>query len=338
MANEITVLLPQPIEAEAVAVLERRGLRLITASAPKPEVVGPLMKDARAIVLRTGIKITRELLASPHELMMISRTGAGVDNVDIPAATEQGIIVTSSIGVNTTSVAEHGLALILALFKQLFRMDSEVRKGNFAIRYQNLPRDLRGKTIGIVGFGRIGSAIADACRTIFAMKVVAFDALLTVAQKAGYRDWVTFVELDELARRSDVISIHTPLTADTKGMFDRRFFAAMKKTAFIINTSRGGVIDEADLVEALKQGVIAGAGLDVFAQEPIPPENELLSLPNVILTPHTAALTEECVTRMAVSGAERVVDLFDGFIPENVANPEVLAMERWKGLKPRGRT
>ncbi|MHB8773014.1 MAG: hydroxyacid dehydrogenase [Syntrophales bacterium] len=333
MANEMTVLLPQPIEAEALGVLEQRGVRVITASASKPEIVGPLMKEARAIVLRTGIKVTRELLAYPHELLMISRTGAGVDNVDIPAATAQGIIVSSSIGVNTTSVVEHALALILALFKQLFRMDSEVRTGNFAIRYKNLPQDLREKTIGIVGFGRIGSAIAQACRQIFAMKVLAFDALLTDAQKAEYREWVTFVELAELARRADVISIHTPLTPETRGMFDGRFFAAMKKTAFIINTSRGGVIDEADLVRALQEGVIAGAGLDVFDQEPIPPENGLLSLPNVILTPHTAALTEECVTRMAVSGAQRVIDLLDGFIPENVANPEVLALDRWKGLK-----
>ena len=141
--GKMKVLLPQPIEAEAVGVLEKNGVRLITAGAPKPEIVGPLMKEAQAIVLRTGIKMTRELLAYPNELMMISRTGAGVDNVDIPAATEQGIIVTSSIGVNTTSVAEHALALILALFKQLFLMDGEVRKGNFAIRYKNLPQDLR---------------------------------------------------------------------------------------------------------------------------------------------------------------------------------------------------
>jgi len=337
MANEMTVLLPQPIEAEALGVLEKNGVRLITAAAPKPEIVGPLMKEARAIVLRTGIKVTRELLAYPNELMMISRTGAGVDNVDIPAATEKGIIVTSSIGVNTTSVAEHALALILALFKQLFLMDSEVRKGNFAIRYKNLPQDLRGKTIGIVGFGRIGSSIAQACHAIFAMKVLAYDALLTDAQKAQYKEWVTFVDLAELSRNADVISIHTPLTPDTKGMFNGRFFAAMKKTAFIINTSRGGVINEPDLVRALKEGVIAGAGLDVFDQEPIPPGNELLSLPNVILTPHTAALTEECVTRMAVAGAERVVDLFDGFTPDNVANPEVLSHERWKHLKKKGR-
>jgi D-3-phosphoglycerate dehydrogenase len=335
MAGNQTVLLPQPIEAEAVGVLENKGVRLITASAPKPEIVGPLMKEARAIVLRTGIKVSRELLAYPNGLMTISRTGAGVDNVDIPAATEQGIIVTSSIGVNTTSVAEHALALILALFKQLFLMDGEVRKGNFAIRYKNLPQDLREKTIGIVGFGRIGSSIAQACHTIFAMKVLAYDALLTDLQKEQYREWVTFTDLPGLCRNSDVISIHTPLTRETEKMFDRWFFSGMKKTAFIINTSRGGVINEADLVQALKEGVIAGAGLDVFEHEPIQSENELLSLPNVILTPHTAALTEECVTRMAVAGALRVVDLFNGFIPDNVANPEVLSLERWKQLKKR---
>lgn len=333
MGKKMKVLLPQPIEEEAVAVLEAMNVELIRAGEPRPEVVGPLMSGAQAIVLRTGIKITRELLAYPNDLMTISRTGAGVDNVDIPAATERGIIVTSSIGVNTTSVAEHALALILALFKQLFLLDGEVRKGNFSIRYKNHPQDLRGKTIGIVGFGRIGSLIAQACHSVFAMKVLAYDLLLSDEQKARYRDWVTFTDLDELSGSADVISIHTPLNRDTEKMFNRKFFARMKRTAFIINTSRGGVIDENDLIGALKEGLIAGAGLDVFEHEPPQPENELVTLKNVILTPHTAALTEECVTRMAVAGAERVVDLFNGFIPENVANPEVLAMGRWKQLK-----
>lgn len=327
------VLLPQPIEAEAVSILEKNGVEWITAVEPKPEIVGPLMKEAQAIVLRTGIRITRELLSSPNDLMTISRTGAGVDNVDLSAATEKGIIVTSSIGVNTTSVAEHALALILALFKQLFLMDGEVRKGNFSIRYQNHPRDLLGKTIGIVGFGRIGSLIARACNTVFAMKVLAHDVFLSDQQKAACQDWVTFTDLPDLCKNSDVISIHTPLTKDTEKMFGRSFFSGMKKTAFIINTSRGGVIDEPDLIRALREGVIAGAGLDVFEHEPIQPGSDLLSMKNVILTPHTAALTEECVNRMAVAGAERVVDLFNGFIPENVANPEVLALERWKYLR-----
>jgi len=336
MTNQkLKVLLPQPIEKEAVQVLEKAGMVLVTAEAPKPELVGPLLKDAQAVVLRTGIKFTRELLAWPNALLTISRTGGGVDNVDLAAATEQGILVTSSLGANTTSVVEHALALILALFKQLFRMDGEVRKGNFAIRYKNLPADLREKTIGIVGFGRIGSLIAQACHSVFAMKVLANDAFLTQAQKDGYRDWVTFVELSELCARADVISIHTPLTAETAGMFNRAFFQAMKKTAFIINTSRGGVIDEQDLIWALKAGEIAGAGLDVFEQEPIQEGSELLSLSNVILTPHTAALTEECVIRMAVAGAERVVELAEGFLPGNVANPEVLSLPRWRHLNRR---
>ena len=335
MAKMMKVLLPQPIEAEAMEVLQEAGGEVVTAAEPKPEVVGPLMKEAQAIVLRTGIKITRELLAYPHDLMTISRTGAGVDNVDLAAATEKGIIVTSSIGANTTSVAEHALALILALFKQLFLMDSEVRKGNFAIRYRNCPTDLRDKTIGIVGFGRIGSLIARACFTTFSMKVLAYDVFLGDEQKAQYRDWVRFTDLPGLCENADVISIHTPLNPDTRKMFNRQFFARMKKTAFLVNTSRGGVIDEQDLIAALRDGVIAGAGLDVFENEPLQPENGLLALRNVILTPHTAALTEECVKRMAVSGAQRVVELFGGTIPDNIANPEVLAQERWKHLKKR---
>ena len=333
MTTTMKVLLPQPIEAEAIRVLEKNGVHWITAGEPKSEIVGPLMKGVQAIVLRTGIRITRELLSYPNDLMTISRTGAGVDNVDLTAATEKGIIVTSSIGVNTTSVAEHALALMLALFKQLFLLDGEVRKGNFSIRYRNCPRDLREKTIGIVGFGRIGSQIAQACNAVFAMKVLANDVFLSDQQKVTYQDWVTFTDLPDLCMNSDVISIHTPLNRDTEKMFDRQFFSRMRKTAFIINTSRGGVIDEQDLIQALREGAIAGAGLDVFENEPIQPGNELLSMKNVILTPHTAALTEECVTRMAVAGAERVVDLFNGFIPENVANPEVLSHERWKYLR-----
>jgi D-3-phosphoglycerate dehydrogenase len=218
------VLLPQPIEDEAVRILEKNHVHWVTAGQPRPEIVGPLMKEAQAIILRTGIKVTRELLSCPNKLMMISRTGAGVDNVDIPAATEQEIIVTSSIGVNTTSVVEHGLALILALFKQLFLLDGEVRKGNFSIRYENCPRDLFGKTIGIVGFGRIGSLIARACNSVFAMKVLAHDVFLSDEQKETYRNWVTFADLPDLCKRSDVISIHTPLTRDTEKMFNRSFF------------------------------------------------------------------------------------------------------------------
>lgn len=326
------VLLPQPIEEEAVEVLERAALELVVAPDPKPETVKPLMRNARAIVLRTGINITRDLLAAADNLLTISRTGAGVDNVDLDAATEKGVLVTSSLGVNTSSVMEHCLALMMSLFKRLPLMDSEVRKNNFGIRYKNIPGDLQDKTLGLIGFGRIGSLLAKACHTIFNMRVIAFDEYLPASVKAEYADWVTFADVDAVAREADAISVHIPLTAETRHMFNRAFFETMKPTAFFINSSRGGVVNEADLIAALRDKVIAGAGLDVFEHEPIAPDSALLTLDNAILTPHTAALTSECVIRMAVSGAERVVEVFAGTVPGNIANPAVLQHPRWQSF------
>ena len=335
MTNQRTVLLPEPIEEEALRLLEASGLTILRAPDAKPQTVEPLMAQADAIVLRTGIKMSEALLAGADRLMTISRTGAGFDNVDIPAATRKGIIVSSSLGSNTTTVAEHVLALILALSKRLSALDRELRKGNFRIRYAYLPGDLRDKTLGVVGFGRIGREVARACHAAFGMKVVAHDEYLPEEARKTCPAWVEFTGLEELCRRADVITIHVPMTAETRGLINRRLLSVMRPGSFIINTSRGGVIHETELAEALRSGTIAGAGLDVFDEEPPRPDNPLLGLDNVILTPHAAALTRECVVRMAVLGAERVVDLFQGFLPDNVANPEVLTLERWRHLKRR---
>jgi D-3-phosphoglycerate dehydrogenase len=330
-----TVLLPEPIEDEARQLLETSGLGILQATDAKPQTVAPLIAQADAIVLRTGIKMSADLLAGADRLLTISRTGAGFDNVDLAAATQKGIIVSSSLGSNTTTVAEHALALILALSKRLSGLDGELRKGNFRIRYAYLPRDLRGKTLGVIGFGRIGREIARMCHGAFGMRVTAHDDLLPEAAKAGVRTWVEFMGLEDVCRKADVITLHVPLTAETRGLIDRRLLSVMKPEAIIINTARGGVIDEADLADALRSRAIAGAGLDVFAEEPPRSDNPLFGLDNVILTPHAAALTRECVVRMAVLGAQRVLEVFEGFVPDNVANPEVLALERWKHLKQR---
>jgi len=327
------VLLPQPIEEEAIQLLREKDVEVVQASDPKPETVAPLMSGAKAIILRTGIKITRDLLERSEYLWTISRTGAGVDNVDLTAATEKGVLVTSSLGVNTTSVAEHGFALILALSKQLFLMDREVRNDNFQIRYKSLSRDLRGKYLGVVGFGRIGSELTRYCSTIFNMKILVYDPYIREDVKKKVSSYVTFTSLEEVFQKSDVVSIHIPLTQETKGMIDWKYFSSMKREAFIINTSRGGVLKESDLVRALNEGRIAGAGLDVFEKEPLEKDNPLLRMENVILTPHSAALTKECVVRMATSAVKRVLDLFNGYIPENIANPEVLSLEKWANLK-----
>ena len=322
------VLLPQPIESEAIALLEKNNCNVITAPDPKPETVLPLIKDAHGLILRTGISITRDLIAAADELLVISRTGGGLDNVDVAAATEKEIIVTSNQGVNTISVAEHVLSFMLALTKRLATMDQAVRGGNFGIRYQNLPGDIHGKTLGLLGFGRIGSKIGEICRQTFAMQVLAHDPYLPDEKKIEYHDWVRIVELEELLSESDVISIHVPLTDKTRHLVDAAEIALMKPDALLINTSRGGVVNEDALAAALINNKIAGAGLDVFNEEPVSSDNPLLKLDNVILTPHTAALTRECVSRMATEAAKCVLDVFAGREPPNVANRQVLESGR----------
>ena len=327
------VLLPQPIADDAHKLLEEHGYEVVLADNLKVETVEPLIGDAHAIVLRTGISITADLMAKAKKLETISRTGGGVDNVDLEAATKHGVLVTSSLGVNTSTVVEHSLAMMLSLFKQLPVLDRELRANNYRIRYKNLPRDVRGKTLGVVGFGRIGSGLARICRQSLDMKIMAFDEYLPDEIKKKNSDWVDFVELDELMKNSDVVSLHIPATPETKGMINRTYFEMMKDDAVLINASRGEVVDEADLAEALEAEKIGGAGIDVFAQEPPAEDSPLLKSKNTILTPHSAALTNECVVRMAVSGASRVIDVFEGRKPASIANPEVLEQEKWKDLE-----
>ncbi len=329
MENKWNVLLPQMIEDEAVEVLKESNFKITVSPECTFDAVKPLMKNANAISLRTGIKITKELLEDCEELYTISRTGGGVDNVDLAACTEKGVLVTSSLGVNMTSVAEHGLAFILALSKQFSLLDSEVRKNNFKIRYKNLPSDIRGKTLGVVGFGRIGAELARMCKSAFDMRIVAHDDYLPRNIKEKYSEWVDFRTLDFILSESDFVSVHIPLTAETKNLIDYEKLKLMKKSSFIINTSRGGTINEKDLIKALENGIIRGAGLDVFESEPPEKDNRLLSLWNVILTPHTAALTSECVIRMATSSAERIKTVYSKKLPDNIANPEVLKSDRW---------
>lgn len=329
------VLLPQPIEEEARMMLEDAGLDVVVAPDPKPETVKPLMKGAKAIVLRTGIFIDEALIKAADDLWTISRTGGGVDNVDLKAATENGVIVTSSLGVNASTVAEHTVAIILALFKQFFLMDREVRKNNFKIRYQNYPQDVRGKRLGVVGFGKIGQLLAGYFYPLSQTKLLAYDPILPEEVKISFRETVDFVGLEELLKTADVISIHVPLNQHTRNMIAWDQLKMMKPEAYLVNVSRGGVVHEQDLIKALQEGVIRGAGLDVFEHEPIEEDNPLLKMDNVILTPHTAALTGECVVRMATEAAKRVIDLFNGYQPEKVANPEVLKLEKWRQLKKR---
>lgn len=329
----MNVLLPQPVEQEAVELLEQAGHQIVVASDPAPETVKPLLADTHGIVLRTGITMSRELIEAAPGLKVIARTGGGFDNVDVPAATDNGVIVTSNLGVNSISVCEHVLAMMLCLAKKLNVLDKAVREDNFRIRYKNLSRDLNGKTMGLLGFGRIGYQVATACKTIFNMEVFACDPYLPDDVKSQYADLVTFVEKDQLCREADVISIHVPLTDETHHSISTRELEMMKAEAIIINTSRGPVIDEEAMIKALQENSIGGAGLDVFDKEPLEADNPLLQLDNVVMTPHSAALTNECVIRMATDAADRVIEVLGGKKPINIANPAVLEQEKWTGLQ-----
>ena len=337
MISSKRLLLPEPIQPEAVEILEKAGCEIVHSPDKSPETVIPLMKGVQGIILRTGIKMTRELLSHADELGIISRTGAGFDNVDVEAASEKQIIVASTVGVNTRSVVEHILCLMLALFKQIFFLDSEVRKGNFAIRRKNLPRDMDGKILGIMGFGGIGLECARTCHQMFRMKILATtgSSARSMRLREENKDWVEFVDTKQLFSRSDVVSINIPLRANTRHAVGEHEISWMKPGAFLINTSRGPVVDESALIKALKERKIAGAGLDVFSEEPPPDDSPLLGLDNVILTPHSAALTKECVVRIAIAAAQAVIDLFNGIEPVTIANPQVLASGRWKHLNPR---
>jgi len=327
------ILLPQPIEKEAIDLIRKAGYEVVLSPDPKPETVQPLLKGVQGIILRTGIRMTRELMSHADDLWVISRTGAGVDNVDVQAASEMGILITSVPGANTISVAEHAIALIFALVKYLPLMDREVRRDHFDIRFKNLPRDLRGKTLGVIGLGRIGSELARTCRQAFGMHILGYDPYLTSEAKAVFQDWVEFCEMERLFRESDIVSLHIPLLPSTQRFIGAKELNWMKPDAFLVNTSRGGVLDEAALVQCLKERRIAGAGLDVFAQEPLKKDHPLKGLDNVILTPHTAALTQECVLRLALEAAQSAIDVLDGKMPsEGIVNPEVLTQPRWQGF------
>jgi D-3-phosphoglycerate dehydrogenase len=313
-------------------ILKEAGHGIIISPDTRSETIQPLMKGVQAVILRTGIKMTWELMRYADDLWVISRTGAGFDNVDVPAATERGILVTHVLGANTRTVAEHALALIFALMKQIPLMDRAVRDDNFGIRFRNLPRDLSGKTLGLVGLGRIGSELARICHTALDLRILAHDPHLTPEARHAFERWVEFCNMERLFKESDIISFHIPFIPATQKLIGARELAWMKPEAFLVNTSRGGILDETALIQCLKEKRIAGAGLDVFAQEPLEKDNPLKEFDNVILTPHTAALTRECVVRLAVEAAQATLDVFEGKKPEGIVNPEVLAQPRWQGI------
>jgi D-3-phosphoglycerate dehydrogenase len=322
------VLLGQDIHPDGRRVLEGKA-QIVVAPDPRESTVRSLIPGFHGVIVRSATTLGRGTVDAASDLQVIGRTGAGVDNIDVQAATRRRIPVCHTPEANCSSVVEHTLALLLSLAKQLPAMDRAVRAGHFEARYDYVAVDLAGKTLGVVGMGRIGREVARRCLTALEMSVIAFDPYVepqSVAAKPERPDraihWTS--ELATVFERADFVTVHVPHTPQTRHLVGPDLIAKMRPTAYLVNTSRGPVVDEPALARALGEGKIAGAGLDVFETEPPDPANPLLALPNVILTPHSAALTQECVARMAVHAAQGVLDVLEGRRPRYVFNPEVL--------------
>jgi len=262
------------------------------------------LSGCAGLVVRSETKVTADLMDSAPALRVVGRAGVGVDNIDVPAATERGIVVMNAPDGNTITTAEHTIALLIALARRVPQANSSLKSGHWD-RKSFIGVELQGKTLGVVGMGRIGRTVAARARA-FGMKIVAFDPFIASEQARDLE--IELAPLDELFASADFITIHTPLTAETRGVIGRDAFARMKQGVRIINCARGGLVDESALYDAIKAGTVAGAALDVFVQEPPAADHPLLLLDEVIVTPHLGASTAEAQEGVAFTVAEQMRD------------------------------
>jgi D-3-phosphoglycerate dehydrogenase len=317
------VICIQPILPEGMKILHSRDdLEIIVPESTDPASWANFLPGAEALVVRLA-KIPRTLIEAAPNLKLISRHGVGCDNIDVEAATDNGVIVATVGLANSPSVVEHTIALLFALAKRLPDFDRAVRQGDYMRKMKLEAQDVAFRTILIIGLGRIGSRLAKALNGL-GMKCIGVDPAYTPAEIEAMgcepvRDFRTALP------RADFVTVHTPLQDDTRNLIGARELALMKPTAYLINCARGGIVDEAALLDAVNSRRIMGAGLDVQVDEPPKTDDPLLKCDRIILTPHSASATPETMARMSTTVAQNVLDYFDGRLPEShVFNPEVL--------------
>ncbi|MGY3590695.1 D-3-phosphoglycerate dehydrogenase [Bradyrhizobium sp. USDA 4341] len=313
-----------------VDILKRRpDVRLDRLENETPEAqFAPVLADAHAYQIGAArdelaphFHAHAELLKRAPNLLIVSSNGAGFDPVDVDACTKAGVLVVNQSGGNANSVAEHALGMMLTLSKRIIQSDRRLRREANVNRNDLIGNELNEKTVGIVGLGNVGRRIAELCTGLLHMKVIAYDPYLTaeeMAKRGGEK-----IELDDLLRRADFVSISCPLDSKSRGMIGAREFALMQPHAYFVTTARGFIHDEKALEEALREKRIAGAGLDVWAKEPPPPDHPLLRFDNVLASPHTAGVTREARVNMGRIAAEQILDALDGKRPPRIINPEV---------------
>jgi D-3-phosphoglycerate dehydrogenase len=313
------ILIPDGVHPAATELLEAAGG--LTVEAPgklNREQTLAALPNADALIIRSSTKADAELIAAAPKLRVIVRAGVGVDNVDLPAATSRGIVVMNAPQGNTISTAEHTLALILALARNIPQAHQSMVEGRWD-RKAFVGTELNGKRLGIVGLGRVGQAVAERARAL-GMAVFATEPCAERAIEAG----IDCVPLETLFAQSDIITLHTSLTEETRGLIDAHTIAMMKPGIWLINAARGALLDDEAVAEALRSGHIARAAFDVYASEPPAPDNPLLGLPNVIYTPHLGASTAEAQEAVAVLAAQEAIDALLHGEFRNVVNPAAL--------------
>ncbi len=286
----------------------KRGLR-------SPDELLDLCTDAAGAIVSTD-PFTADVLRNSPGLQVIARVGVGIDSIDVTAATELGVAVTTTPGANEETVADHAIAMMLAVLRRIPENDGGVRRGEWNRTGPHTPRLLTGSTVGLIGYGSIGRLVAR--------RLAGFDVELLVTDPAlTESESPRAVELDELLARADVVSLHCPLIPATRNLIDQRALTLMQPHAILVNTSRGGVIDETALIQALGDGVIAGAALDVFEIEP-PRDSPLLAMPNVVVSPHVGGLSTKSVDVMIRRATASVIEVLAGRVPDGLANPAIL--------------
>jgi D-3-phosphoglycerate dehydrogenase len=314
------VLITDPIAKDGVDILKSAGLEVEERLGLAPAELLKAVEDADGLVIRSNTRVTAEVAQAAKKLKVVGRAGTGLDNVDIPACNKRGIVVMNTPGGNTNSAAEHTMAVILALSRHIPQATASMKDGKWE-KKRFKGQEVTLKTLGIIGIGRIGSIVCQYAQG-FKMKVIAYDPHIRpdLAEKLG----IELVSLDELLARADYVSVHTPLTKETRGLLNADLFSKMKKGAMVVNCARGGIVNEQDLYDALASGKLAGAALDVFSEEPTTKANALLSLDNFICTPHLGASTKEAQENVAVAVARQIADyLIRGEVRNAVNVPSV---------------
>jgi D-3-phosphoglycerate dehydrogenase len=329
LETTMKILVCDPIAEDGVEILRRAGAQVDVKTGLSKEDLANIVNGYDALIVRSETKVTREILAAASHLQVVGRAGVGVDNIDVNAATEKGVVVVNAPTGNTTSAAEHAIALLLSMSRNIPAAAASLKSGKWE-RSKFVGMEVRDKTLGIIGLGQVGSEVARRARGL-EMHVLAFDPF--VPEERARVLGVDLASMDDLLAQSDFISVHTTLTEGTKKLIGKDEMAKMKPTARIINTARGGIVDESALVEAITTGRIAGAAIDVFEQEPIT-QHPLFGLDSVVVTPHLGASTAEAQERVAVDVAHQIVAVLNGEPARWAVNAPLIDPETYAALAP----